>query len=611
MKKTFFSLIGILAWGTFASQAAFGATEALESLQSEVIQAKQNHKAISSKIENVDLFLDQEKSKFLETEANQLIDELVTKNYSQSQQAASAALEGGALPSSSVSETSAPVVLKPTPSEKKYSFKRPRRPKELWWLGWKDKPYAQEGSISDAEALYKVAISDNKITIEEAVDIGLENSLDIKALEKKVEVAAAKLTEANRALFPTVQGVINNNRGLVSGRYYKGRSYKVNVTQPLFYGGELVLTVKQAQANLESAKQEYEKARGEYILKAKTAYYGVVKAEYNTEYQNELYEKIRLIYQRSRREHDENLVPEVDFLNIEFQFHQAFFQTESAKNDLDSARLILSQTLSLDSRQSLPVDLKLRFKKVDPVFDQVLQAAIDNNPEIKIKQMALDSAEYGVKIYAAKKLPRFDLRGSYGMLGEVFKDTTAIATDNHDLDLEKEWFLGITGSMPIGPNSVEVEQIKHVYGPTVLALTGSQDRSTKVSFNLLDRFADITDEKSAQATYLQAESDFKKAKDDLTVQIKDDFYNLQKSLIQIDSSISKVRYQEKQNSILEYMVSLQEGSLKDFLEGLIELAQDKFSFIQAVTEYDLALSSLGVAIGDPDYFETQPQSSKS
>jgi outer membrane protein TolC len=165
--------------------------------------------------------------------------------------------------------------------------------------------------------------------------------------------------------------------------------------------------------------------------------------------------------------------------------------------------------------------------------------------------------------------------------------------------------LGFNTSIPIGPNSFEYNWIRHKYGPTVLALTGSQDWTHKMVFNLFDKFSDITDEKGAQAALLQAQSDLEKAKDDVTIKVRDEFYNLHKSLIQIDSAIAKIRYQDKQNAILEYLLGLQETSVANVIESVIEQSQNKFSFIQAVSDYHLSVSGLSVAIGDPDYFESR------
>ncbi|MBI3252415.1 MAG: TolC family protein [Candidatus Omnitrophica bacterium] len=472
--------------------------------------------------------------------------------------------------------------------------------------------------LSDGEALYKVAVSDNKIVLKEAVDIGLANNLAVRAAEKKADAARSKLTEARRALFPTVQGVYERNGGKASasdtipgGRIFRGKNYKINATQPLFYGGELVLTVKQAEASWKSSQAEYQKLKNDAVREIKTAYYGVVKAEYNAEYQEKLRFEVDALHKRLVEERREKLISEIDFLNAESQTAQVFFQTEAAKNDLLSARLLLNHAAGLASDRPFPVDLRLTFSKIDPNLDEVTARALEKNPDIRVKSLLLEAAGYGVRIFTAKKLPHFDLRGSYGMLGEVFKDTAALegsgslppGADNADLDTEKEWFFGVQGSMPLGPNSVEYSRVKHVYGPTIISLHGSEDWSHKVTFNLFDKLAEITDEKSAEAAFLQARADYDKAKNDLVVQLRDSVYNLRKALIQIDLATAKVKYQEKQNAVSGYLLSMQETAPAGVIEGMIEQAQNRFSFIQAIADYHVAVADLNSAIGDADYFE--------
>lgn len=566
-----------------------GADDAVLTLQNEIVQAKAKQNQISGKMETVELYLDDQKSKLLQEQADDLMREITAKGYA----------------SEPTEETPAATVVsdKVVREIKIQPAARPiPKPAPMWfWPKWGIK---KESPVSEGEVLYKVAISDNKITMKEAVEIGIASNQGLQALKKKVEVAESKLLEAKRALFPTAQFVTEENGGIAGGRFYKGRNYKVNVNQPVFYGGELVLTVKQAEANIKSSKQEYEKARNDYIHQVRQSYYGVVKAEYNIQYQTELYEKSAALYKRVREEYRQKLTPEIDYLNAESNYYQAHFSAEGARNDLISAVMVLHQTLNLDNDEPLPVDLKLEFRKISPEYEEILNLAFQYNPDLRIKELAVLSAEYGLQVFKAKKLPRVDLRGSYGLLGEVHKDTKAIESDNHDLDIEKEWFVGATVSMPMGPNSIEYSQVKHVYGPTVIALTGSEDWRHRVAFGLYDKLSEITDEKSAQAALLQAKSDYTKSKSDLTLKVRDGFYNIQKSIIQIDSAISKIRYQDKQNQIYEYMLSLQEGAMDTLLDGWNEQAQNKFAFIQAVTDYDLALSDLGVAMGEPFYFET-------
>ncbi len=573
---------------------AVSADESLSAFQSEIVAAKQKQQSDSGKLQLVHQLLDEQKGVMLNQEANRMLEELVADGYESAKD-----VQPKAMPRL--------VFKEKKPGEAHFAPReappvKPEGPQWPWlsFVNWNKKS-------ADGEALYKTALSDEKLTMRETADIGLVNNLSLQATKKKIEVAESKIVEAKRALFPTVQLITEENQGLVSKRFYKGRNYKINVNQPLFYGGELVYTVKQAEENLKSSKKEYLKQRGEFIHQVRTSFYGVVKAEYNVQYQIEIYDKLNGYYKRAKEEKKQQIISEVDYLNIESRYYEVFYQLESAKSDFLAANLILRQSMGLDPDRAVPVDLKLRFTKVNPNMAELAELALKNNPDIQIKYSAVESAIYGVRVFQAKKYPRVDLRGSYGHLGEIFKDTKAIEDDNHDLDLEKEWFLGIHGSMPFGPHSAEYDFSKHVYGPTVLALTGSEDRRGRVQINLFDKLAEITDEKGAQAALLQAQADLNKSRDDVVLKVREELYNLEKSNIQVDASAAKYRYQHKQVAILEYLLGHQETTVDNVWDEMIQEAQNKFAFIQAVTDHELAFSSLAVTIGDPDYFEAETE----
>ncbi len=564
-------------------------------LQSEIVAAKEKQRAISDKSQVMAKALDVGRVSRKKTDADELMEEMIH--------------DGSARGPDNVKIIEKKTAAKSAP-------KKPVKVPEKKSWSWPPKPY-KEKKVTDADVAYKVAISDNKITADEAVEIGLAGNLQVRAAAQKIEVAKGKLTEANRALFPTVQGTAIYNAGGKQPqsapppffRSFKTNSYKVNVSQPVYYGGELKLTSEQAEQNVKAAEAEHDKIKNEYVQQVKTAYYAAVKAEYNVQYEAELYEDTNAVYRRVLGAHREKLISEIDYLNAESQYQQVYFQAESSQNDLKAASMALRQAISINDERAMPLDLKLDFRKVRAVFDDIYELAEKNNPDFSAKRHALEAARLGILIYEAKKRPHFDLRGSYGMMGERILDDQshadlAIGGQEIDFNMNKEWFLGIKGSMPLGPNSVEWEKIKHVFAPTVISPTGgSEDWSDRITFNLLDKFSDLTDAKNAYALFLQAQADFKKAKDDLAVKVREDIFNLQKSLIQVDSSMAKIRYQEKQNSIMEYLVGLQETPAANLLEGYIELTQARFSFIQAVIEYKLAESDLSLATGDMDYFK--------
>lgn len=658
---------GLLFLGIFAFQEILSvcktfvyADESLSTFQQDIVSAKQKYQAISGKMNSVNVLLAQEDAKISQTSPDQNspinapILEVVKPFSAQNFQAES---QTDLVKDSKINQPAKTFISdkpikdvkveklgnnrwfwerdsdkkkQPTPSNlspfnlEKIEVKEKPKPTNKWF--WDSSSGQKENQISDGEALYKVAISDNKITLEEAVDIGLSNNVQLLALKKKVDVAEAKLVEAKRALLPVAQVVYEKGGGKQptgldppESRYrgFRNENYKLNVSQPLYYGGELFLTIKQADSNIRATKEEYEKARNELIHQIRTNYYGALKAEYNVEYQTDLLKEMDAIYQRAKKENEQKVIAEVDFLLIQSRYQQVRFQYESSASDVLSTELLLQQTIRVREDHKIPLDLELKFKKINPNIDEVVAVALKNNPDIRNKKFAYESAKLGLDVFQAKKRPHFDLKGSWGKLGEMkwddlghgdklaADDPTGFNVQNQGFEMKKEWYLMLKGSVPIGPNSLEYQKVKHVYAPSLFSPTeGSEDWSDQFTYNVLDKLSDITDEKQAQAALLQAQTDLEKAQDDAASKIRDSFYALRKSLLQIDSSVSKIKYQEKQNGIYKYMMSLQEAPLTNLLDGLVEQAQNKFGFIGAVVEYQLAVSNLNIAIGDPNYFKS-------
>ncbi len=592
-------LASLMLGGAFFINKSFVYAEddGLLALQKDVLAAKQQQAGFESRAQRLEVLGDS-KSLHMQKEAETLISEL--------------AKQGAPSVDSKEIASNQKIVF---PSPRSFETKPGLEPKKTWvfnpmpkFLGFnRDDTY----QLTDGKALYKVAVSDGKITVREAVNIGLANSIQAQALSKKIEVANAKWTEAKRALFPTVQFQYEDNGGRDPSTgnnraLYKGRNIKANLTQPVYYGGELVLTAKQAEENFKAAKMEYQKAKNELVQQIRTAYYSVVKTEYNVQYQNAVLKDVAALYKTVKSAHDQGYIAEVDALSVESQYQQANFTVDSTHNDLLAAYLTLRQAMNLDSTDDLPLDLKLELKKISPNFSQLLELALKNNPDILAKELAFLSARDGVEIYKAKKKPHFDFRGSFGRLGEHRTDSDSEAVEEREkLPQRREWYAGIHGSMPFGANSGEFDMIKHQYGNTISAFQGSTDWRRSWKFNLLDKFSDITDEKDAAAKFLQSEADWQKSRNDAIFKLKDNFYSLQKALIQMDTSVAKIRYQEKQNAILKYTMSFQEATPGNYLEGLIEQASNRFAFIQAVTDYHLAVSNIGVTCGDPFYFDKE------
>ena len=71
----------------------------------------------------------------------------------------------------------------------------------------------------------------------------------------------------------------------------------------------------------------------------------------------------------------------------------------------------------------------------------------------------------------------------------------------------------------------------------------------------------------------------------------------------MDLAKSKLRFQAKQVEILKVRQELGEVQYSDVVEEMIKLAEEEFSYIQAISDYFGSIAAINKAIGLDDYFK--------
>ncbi len=71
----------------------------------------------------------------------------------------------------------------------------------------------------------------------------------------------------------------------------------------------------------------------------------------------------------------------------------------------------------------------------------------------------------------------------------------------------------------------------------------------------------------------------------------------------MDVAKSKITFQAKQVEILEIRRQLGEAQYSDVVEEMIKLAEEEFSYIQAIADYYISIALLNKAVGIDGYFE--------
>jgi outer membrane protein TolC len=454
------------------------------------------------------------------------------------------------------------------------------------------------------------------LTLDDCIKTAIKNHLPLKVAEKNIKLARMRLMEARRNMLPTVSFRWQETRGKVNARNYYGKKALLEGQQTVFHGGELYFTMKQAEVNLEVVKNDYMRIKNDLALQVKKAYYTLAKAKENLNLQKELSREVAGIYDMVMRASDAGLVARLELLNVTSQTSQVKFQLTSAMGDLAVADLILKQSMYMNADQKIDIQPHLEFKRFDIDFDRLLSTALVNRPEMKINAFMVEYYRYEKKIANAKGWwPKIDILGMWGLAVEEYiaKDNqiqytpgAAPGTPFQDADqkMKPEWYGGFKVTMPVWGSTVEYSFTREEWTPVVSAYQGTKAATQSVKLNFLDNLKSLSETQNADIDFERARQELAKAENDVTLDVRESYFNYEKSVMQLETAKNKMEYQTSDLETVKVKRSMDEAQDSNVIDSLIKLAQERFGYIQALTDYYIALASINKAVGVEDYLKT-------
>lgn len=448
------------------------------------------------------------------------------------------------------------------------------------------------------------------LTLNECIDIAIKNHLPLEMVKKSVKLAEWRLFETRRNLLPKVGIRMEEHTGQIYGRRFYGKSTMVDLQQTLMHGGELMYTMMQAQTNLKIANKEYARIKNELILQVKKGYYTFAKAKENFSMQQELLREVSRINDMVIKQFEAGVTTNLELLNVNSQMNQVKFQHVSAKGDAEVAELILKQAMNVDARERIDIEAPPVLDKVDVDFNRVLADALTYRPEMQINSMMIQYYIYESKIAKAKSWPKVDFIGSFGMAKEEYiskdagPDADGVPTAT-DQKMEQQWYAGVKCSIPLWGSTGEYSYTREVWAPVVSAYRGTSTITSSYKFNFLDNLAQFSDKASAEVDMDKARQGLIETKQDVTLEVTEACFNYEKALLQLDTAVNKIKYQEGDLELARFRRQMDEAQDSIVIESMIKLAQEKFGYAQAISDCHIAIASISKAVGLPDYFNRE------
>ena len=260
-------------------------------------------------------------------------------------------------------------------------------------------------------------------TLDECLRYALENNIQLRQSRNDYLSGIEDTKEAKAAMLPsltasTTQGFTNYPSTNVSDRNTYTGTYGIDAELPLYEGGKLRTAVKQQQ--LQNRIDELSVAESENDIRI-----AIVQAYLQALYAAEAVAVAANTAEVSQAQRDraEELwkagsISRVDFAQLESQLASDRYQVTVARTSLDNYRLQIKQLLELDITEEMnlaaPVIQESEVLSALPAKAAIYATALEAMPEIKRGELAVESAELGIRQAQAGFYPSVTLTAGIG-----------------------------------------------------------------------------------------------------------------------------------------------------------------------------------------------------
>ena len=312
------------------------------------------------------------------------------------------------------------------------------------------------------------------LTLKESLEMGLQNSKDLKISQSKINYSDAKVSEINSQFLPQFKFYGNYTRYSdtipafefaspffptpirISEPLYNNYTFKLGFTQPIFTGFKLLSSRSAAKYNLQASKSDYSKEENEVAFNIYNAYWSYYKAD---EVRNVIAQTLKQIEDHlkdTRNFFDQGLVSRNDLLKLEVQYSNTQLMLIEAENNLNIAKISFNKGLGidLDSQTKVAAD-EQSLITVSYDLSEIISEAINNRHELKSLAYRVEGSIEGINSARSSLFPSVYLTGNYNYSNPNQKFQPVMNEFNYN------WDVGVTLSWDVwnwGLTSSQVSQ---------------------------------------------------------------------------------------------------------------------------------------------------------
>ncbi len=263
-----------------------------------------------------------------------------------------------------------------------------------------------------------VSFSQKKWSLQDCVNYALENNISVKRAQLNTKYSNEDVTIAKARLLPTVGANASQNLG-VNSKYKRvnpSNNFGISASVDLYNGGRNKLMVHQANKTIEISKIDLEVLESNIALQIANYYLNALLQKENIKIAKEQIAITNIQLNKMQELIDAGVNPRADLLDIQATLANNKEQLTQAENTLDLSLLNLAQLIQVPSDNFDIQNVTLNLDKAVLMYansNGIYQKAIENRPEIKKANLAIENADLGIKIAKTNLKPSVSM--NYGL----------------------------------------------------------------------------------------------------------------------------------------------------------------------------------------------------
>lgn len=253
----------------------------------------------------------------------------------------------------------------------------------------------------------------------------------------------------------------------------------VMVTQPIYMGGAITTANKMAEIGQEMAANSLVNTTQQTIYDLDNAYWMVVSLKHKRKLADNYLKLVQKLDDDVNKMIAQGVATKADGLKVSVKVNEAEMTLTQVDNGLSLAKMLLCQLCGLPLEQPITLADEDNENIAVPGEEQTVadSVAMDNRPELKMLQNAVDLSKQSVNLTRAAYLPQIALMGGY-----------SISNPNTFNGFEKKfggvWNVGVVLRVPVWNWFEGAYKIRASKAQTTLAVMQLEDTREKIELQV-------------------------------------------------------------------------------------------------------------------------------